>query len=57
MAYPTDVTKPRFGFEAFAENDPESQLAQAAFLLLLGTRIETPTPSRPISGTGAPVPK
>jgi hypothetical protein len=39
MAYPTDVSKPKFGFDAFAENDPESQLAQAAFLLLLGREL------------------
>ena len=36
MPYPTDVTAPRFGVEAFQENDAASQLAQAAFLLLVG---------------------
>jgi hypothetical protein len=36
MPYPTDVTKPRLGVEAFEENDAASQLAQAAFLLLVG---------------------
>lgn len=36
MPYPTDVTEPRFGVEAFQENDAASQLAQAAFLLLVG---------------------
>ena len=36
MPYPTDVTKPRLGVEAFDENDAASQLAQAAFLLLVG---------------------
>jgi hypothetical protein len=40
MPYPTDVTAPRFGVEAFAENDAGSQLAQAAFLLLLGDELK-----------------
>src|SRR5437868_1448755 len=39
MAYPTDVTEPRFGADAFADNDPASQLAQAAFVLLLGQEL------------------
>ena len=39
MAYPTDVTEPRVGVAAFAENDPASQLAQAAYLLLLGREL------------------
>ena len=36
MPYPTDVTEPRLGVEAFARNDAASQMAQAAYLLLLG---------------------
>ena len=40
MAYPTDVTEPRLGTYAFAENDPASQLAQAAYLLLLGEELK-----------------
>lgn len=36
MPYPTDVTEPRLGVDAFARNDAASQMAQAAFLLLLG---------------------
>jgi hypothetical protein len=39
MAYPTDDTEPRVGVAAFAENDPASQLAQAAYLLLLGREL------------------
>jgi hypothetical protein len=37
--YPTDVPEPRFGTDAFEENDPASQLAQAAFLLLVGEEL------------------
>ncbi len=40
MAYPTDVTQPRLGVEAFEENDAASQLSQAAFLLLLGQELK-----------------
>jgi len=36
MPYPTNVTEPRYGAEAFQENDAASQLAQAAYLLLIG---------------------
>src|SRR6185437_3111594 len=39
MPYPLDVTAPRLGAEAFADNDAASQLAQAAFLLLLGQEL------------------
>ena len=39
MAYPTSVTEPRLGVYAFAENDQASQLAQAAYLLLLGQEL------------------
>lgn len=39
MPYPTDVIEPRFGVDAFEENDPASQLAQAAFLLLVGQEL------------------
>ena len=35
MPFPTNVTEPRFGVEAFERDDASSQLAQAAFLLLL----------------------
>ena len=40
MDYPTDVPEPRFGTDAFVENDPSSQLAQAAFLLLVGEELK-----------------
>jgi hypothetical protein len=40
MDYPTDVPEPRFGIDAFVENDPASQLAQAAFLLLVGEELK-----------------
>lgn len=39
MPYPLDVTAPRLGAEAFADNDAAAQLAQAAFLLLLGQEL------------------
>jgi hypothetical protein len=39
MPYPTDVTEPRYGVDAFSENDRAAQLAQAAFLLLLGKEL------------------
>ncbi len=39
MAYPTQVTEPRIGIEAFDQNDEASQLAQAAFLLLVGQEL------------------
>ena len=40
MPYPTDVTEPRLGVDAFAQNDAASQMAQAAFLLLLGYELK-----------------
>jgi hypothetical protein len=39
MAYPANVTEPPLGFYAFARNDAASQLAQAAYLLLLGREL------------------
>ena len=39
MPLPTQVTEPRLGIDAFAENDEASQLAQAAFLLLVGQEL------------------
>ena len=39
MPLPTQVTEPRLGVDAFAENDEASQLAQAAFLLLVGQEL------------------
>jgi len=56
MPYPTDVPEPRFGVDAFAENDPASQLAQAAFLLLLGEelRLRRGAPKRRDAPSPAP---
>lgn len=51
MTYPTNVVEPRLGYAAFDDNDPASQLAQAAYLLLLGRQL---TGDMPVTRLGDP---